>query len=791
MRPGPLVGNRDRLFQRSEVTHPRLEPRVGGCPERLLELQRLAGNAAVASLLRPPTVPLQRHKGIEADVASAHVLTDDERAELPTVEQYRDLKQERATVYQEWKVLDDQAKATTKAGAKEDPASALRRTQLAARQKEIGRLLRLRAKGDEEETLDGNGIKGGASSWFANVHSTTFLDKPVTVHDELGARLAKAEADLKSESVPPGGWIDHATSTLRDPQQGLHSFGLAIDINPGQNPFLLNPDDANSTLYEPKAQSSAVNAVIERAVLLTKARDAKTEAFFAKPDAADSDARVDATYDKLQDASDALVEYLGLLDPSKRSTLETLVIALGKNDPKGRSVDDWLKTIRADKNSIDNTAGVKGWNSPEKGLLHMDKRLVKSLTASSGAALTWLGDETVASGRDIMHFDTRGVGPIRRIYSSGSGWTYLSGGRTVQRKESPNRQGLRQGESWPGGPISQRKSVIHPLSDYISWVRALESAYGPNKEMNLQRLRRLYYSAYSGKAGAKFDQVIRDMGTDVPRANEMDAEALDRLYETDAITTPAGDTVDVSHIMAALDERVSGDSTRATLAHQVLDYPAWAGTVTWTGDLASWFIAWSSKMHELRQKPRSRTRPADERGPEDEEPDPGEETLWQQVKANKASKDDMLGDMDGQILAAKDLHPPTKDDFKKGFRGEGAGALNAPVSELLSDYYKRTQPSHEGTTDRNRFASFVTSAIPAIPHRSAEAGPSGSAIELESNAQSVIKDHIADTVTVLMSGGNESDVYWGPEAEQGLLRIAREFADFLTLGLKSGDAPWS
>jgi hypothetical protein len=76
------------------------------------------------------------------------------------------------------------------------------------------------------------------------------------------------------------------------------------------------------------------------------------------------------------------------------------------------------KTIAADRRTLAGHAAAKSWAKPETGFLHIDKRLVKALTDSSGAGLTWLGDDTIASGRDIMHFDTRGVGPIKRIWSS-------------------------------------------------------------------------------------------------------------------------------------------------------------------------------------------------------------------------------------------------------------------------------------------------------------------------------------------------------------------------------------
>jgi hypothetical protein len=42
--------------------------------------------------------------------------------------------------------------------------------------------------------------------------------------------------------------------------------------------------------------------------------------------------------------------------------------------------------------------------------------------------LTWLGDDTIASGRDIMHFDMRGIGTISQIVDSLKGTRHLGSG---------------------------------------------------------------------------------------------------------------------------------------------------------------------------------------------------------------------------------------------------------------------------------------------------------------------------------------------------------------------------
>ncbi len=74
------------------------------------------------------------------------------------------------------------------------------------------------------------------------------------------------------------------------------------------------------------------------------------------------------------------------------------------------------------------TGHGKQWQKRTTGFLDMRRVIVEALTSSSGAGLTWLGDNTIASGRDIMHFDLRGAGPIKKIVKSDLGTTTGLGG---------------------------------------------------------------------------------------------------------------------------------------------------------------------------------------------------------------------------------------------------------------------------------------------------------------------------------------------------------------------------
>ena len=377
----------------------------------VLDLQRTAGNAAVSGLL------VQRHSGPDL---SSHTVTESEQKEMPSTSDAPKLAKEKADLLAEQKSLRDAAAAAAK--AKQAPPAKVDLTDAEkARIKEIDRLLAIRQKGDETETLKANGITDTATQWFAKIKNTTFLDAPVTVHELLEKRLKEAE------KLVPKPWtgLVSSTSTLRPPGQSLHSFGLAIDINPGTNPQLVNPSDPHGTLYEPRKQSKAISDVIDRAILLVLAKTPKEAGFWTRTTGADKATRVGASYDLLESASDAVETYFKLDGSAKRAELEGYVTALGAKDK--RTADQWAAQIRRDRNQIQTGPG-KGWSNRTSGFLDMKRSIVEALTSDTGAGLTWLGDNTIASGRDIMHFDMRGAGPIKKIVKSVLGTTTPLGG---------------------------------------------------------------------------------------------------------------------------------------------------------------------------------------------------------------------------------------------------------------------------------------------------------------------------------------------------------------------------
>lgn len=369
---------------------------------------------------------------------------------------------------------------------------------------------------------------------------------------------------------------------------------------------------------------------------------------------------------------------------------------------------------------------------------------------------------------------------------------------TAQRQPA---QGSRPGEKWPYGPITTRKSKDYNLEAFIRWIQAVEAAYGPDKQAVLQRLRRLYYSSYSGKTGSEFDRAIEDQaGAGGPPLDSrfVGTSVLDRLYETDTVRTRTGDVLDPGHILAALDVQLSGLTTQAAAAEAVYDV-RWGGIMTWTGDLASWFVEWSQQVRKaLATPPPPPTGPATDEGPESERGGGGpvsDPALFTTVGASKASKADLLGDMDAQVLASKSIRrstPQSVEADKRIVRNRNiAWELTAPVSKILDQYYGMSQPGLDLTEAESRFPSFVQNASPPIPHKqvTGATGFRGSVV-LASGAEAAIYDAIRNTARLFIDHGT-SDTSDPVKRYDGRIReIAKRFTKFLEAGLKSGDAQW-
>ncbi len=369
----------------------------------------------------------------------------------------------------------------------------------------------------------------------------------------------------------------------------------------------------------------------------------------------------------------------------------------------------------------------------------------------------------------------------------------------IARQPAPMEPGHRIGEAWDYGPITQRKSVRHDLATYIGWIKDVERGYGLDKQMVLQRLRRLYYSSYSGRAGTKFDKVIAEQAGagGVPLSVQMvPSAAVDGLFETDDIITPDGKTLDPGHILAALDLKTAGTTWKASMG-EVAVGTTMLGVLTWAGDLASWWLEWTQQAKKIREAPIPEpTGPATEEGPPYEAGgDPALDIgLWERIGRSKASKEDLLGDMDAQILAQTSTQRSTIESIKREKRqilNANIGTeLTAPVSKLLEHYYGVGPKPGTVAPVANRFALFVRNASPPIPYQEGEQGSVGW-MQLAPDAETVITKTIENVAWLFVSQGTSQNANMQLRTFGWRIKdISKRFVAFLNQGLKHGDAPW-
>lgn len=260
--------------------------------------------------------------------------------------------------------------------------------------------------------------------WFSDIKpNATFLGHKISgqgsacpgVHKELLERLEKAEAKLKQRLEKAEDTLEgeekakkveekfkamslkiRSVGGLRPPSPatgGLlpsyHCFGLAIDIDPGSNPF------ARWDTHD----------VLKRATLLMTGTEYKI--------VTTRNSTVSAQYDDLRMASDALRDYFALLgkDEEAKKGAEARIEAQLRARPGAGTpgeAAEWKETIEADLKRL---KGTDTWKrgDPTKTMMSLEKDLVLALTHPDGGGLLWGGTYSEnAGGKDIMHFDWRG-----------------------------------------------------------------------------------------------------------------------------------------------------------------------------------------------------------------------------------------------------------------------------------------------------------------------------------------------------------------------------------------------
>lgn len=338
-------------------------------------------------------------------------------------------------------------------------------------------------------------------------------------------------------------------------------------------------------------------------------------------------------------------------------------------------------------------------------------------------------------------------------------------------------------EAWPKGPTTPyRNAPGVPVARYAGWLQRLENSPALATETPIQicqRLRRLYYSSFTEtwkpQTSKLFDKLIaaQTTYTDPPLTTDhVDSATLDGLFSTSVITTARGDLVDVSHIWAAVDLALSGQTAYARTGQAVVD-SEYEALFTWSGDLGSAANLWSKEVIEQSI------------------PDNQRQQHLIDLTQVKASLSQMLGNMDAVVLA-------------RYWKNEFGGYLNTnPLvisTEFLSYYADDAMPQAQAKNLMNpnsarRFHHFLKVCDPSLGADVRTSMP----LEVMIDEQAVagkLKDIINDAADDLLSGGSllgvplSSSDFIDRAGRVHYERFCLNFAKFLKEGLASGMAPW-
>jgi hypothetical protein len=331
---------------------------------------------------------------------------------------------------------------------------------------------------------------------------------------------------------------------------------------------------------------------------------------------------------------------------------------------------------------------------------------------------------------------------------------------------------------WADGPVCSRAEIKAweiELEDFLYLVATVERS-APSTAVAAQWLRRLFYSTPLGRAGPRFDQLLATnsarLGAPVTTV-DLRQSTLDALVRIGWIHIPSAsapfDRVEVSHLLPALDLRFNGLSRAGwTFFNTIPDLNEAESIVSWTGDLGSAWLGYQKAY--LNAKAAAGSSWSEPITPAALATPLG--WLDDGIR-DRAPLDDLLGDMDAIVLAHQPI--PTSP---------------TPLATLLGDYYA---PGHStGTAVRvaDRFALFVTRAVPAIPHTVSATG-----VTLDPGARDQIRKILDDAAESLLAAARrtifslrgELDSPWGSRM---IDELADRFTAFLTDGLAGRTPTW-
>lgn len=278
------------------------------------------------------------------------------------------------------------------------------------------------------------------STWWNQFTDITLLGKGASsVHKDFAGKLKDAEAkivaavgadplyqkwltdnpDAKGDDAKKvgkylgiNGYATSRTTGEESSYASMHLFGLAIDINYTQNPWI--SDDGGKQTWskdgsKPTSKTAKLQDFLNRAGSLTG-----ETLTFNHVNADNFKYDLESTYDNFSKLDKGAEKYFSFLDPANEAEMMALVAK--STDPvfQGKNADEVRKIIQQDLDTMATqwSRGTKaGKESVQKnGLMDLDKRVVMAM---GEVGLDWGGKYG-----DMMHFDMRNVGVGKKIQAA-------------------------------------------------------------------------------------------------------------------------------------------------------------------------------------------------------------------------------------------------------------------------------------------------------------------------------------------------------------------------------------
>lgn len=278
------------------------------------------------------------------------------------------------------------------------------------------------------------------SLWWDNFTDINLLGRGATgIHKEFAGKLKDAEAkivaavgadplyqkwltenpDAKGDDAKKvgkylgiNGYATSRTTGEESSYASMHLFGLAIDFNYTQNPWI--SDDGGKQTWskdgsKPTSKTAKLQDFLNRAGSLTG-----ETLTFNHVNADNFKYDMGSTYDNFSKLDKGAEKYFSFLDTANEAEMMALV---GKSaDPvfAGKSADDVRKIIQQDLDTMASewSRGSKAGKESVKanGIMDLDRRVVMAM---GEVGLDWGGKYG-----DMMHFDMRNVGIGKKVQAS-------------------------------------------------------------------------------------------------------------------------------------------------------------------------------------------------------------------------------------------------------------------------------------------------------------------------------------------------------------------------------------